>query len=532
MRSYDLLLRVLALLMLLFVPDFGWGEHLAELRTSGVALTKDELVSDGKVTCGLIEGDWRPGQLSKKGLFFSHSRRAELLIKRAAGLNRIRLRTAFQDALLLRLWVKARKLRRLTTRHRATCRFLGNLLTPTLAPAVGTGTLSPGKTVLPTAIALTTETAHPANPISTAYPTHTLYPTNTPFDTYTPFPTFTPVNTATVYPTNTPYPTYTAIPTLTPTQTSTPTISLPIINSSPLISGISGSTMEITGTGFSNGALVSIGSTPCNSTIVNSPSSISCVVPSLGASPLRLGITVQNSDGGVNTRSRIFFYAGNPSLWLKADSITNTSNNVEISSWPDSSGNNNHAVPVAAGRAPRYISSGTNNSPIVRFGVNDGVEDCLMISDSPSLRPSTLTIVTSVTETASDGNGKIIAKAYRNDGTWNSPWSSYELSTSGVGGAVTVSGSLRNIGHNLAGNMHIPYYMRYDGSKFQLYLQSYNLSGAVDYNGNVASYVGVGCQGPTLGDFFRGDIGDLLFYGTALSDSDILVVTNYLLDKY
>jgi hypothetical protein len=64
------------------------------------ALSEGEVVTDGKVTCGLIEGQWVAGKLDNKGQFFSHGGQAALYRKKAAKLNKIPRRTAAQEALL------------------------------------------------------------------------------------------------------------------------------------------------------------------------------------------------------------------------------------------------------------------------------------------------------------------------------------------------------------------------------------------------------------------------------------------------
>ena len=52
------------------------------------------------------------------------------------------------------------------------------------------------------------------------------------------------------------------------------------------------------------------------------------------------------------------------SLWLDAASITNVSNNAQISSWMDLSGNNRNATST---NWPTYISNGINGKPVLQF---------------------------------------------------------------------------------------------------------------------------------------------------------------------
>ncbi len=65
-------------------------------------------------------------------------------------------------------------------------------------------------------------------------------------------------------------------------------------------------------------------------------------------------------------------------LWLRADWL-NLSDGDQVSSWTDSSGNNNHAI-VGVGTAsmrPTYVSRSVNNKPALRY---DGIDDVLRLT--------------------------------------------------------------------------------------------------------------------------------------------------------
>lgn len=66
-----------------------------------------------------------------------------------------------------------------------------------------------------------------------------------------------------------------------------------------------------------------------------------------------------------------------PSLWLKADAITGLADGDPVATWPDSSGNGNHATQGTAGSRPLYKVNVVNGLPAVLF---DGSDDYLATS--------------------------------------------------------------------------------------------------------------------------------------------------------
>jgi hypothetical protein len=53
MKSHHLISLALVSLILLRFARIGWGEGMAGMRSAGVSLSEGEVVTDGKVTCGL-----------------------------------------------------------------------------------------------------------------------------------------------------------------------------------------------------------------------------------------------------------------------------------------------------------------------------------------------------------------------------------------------------------------------------------------------------------------------------------------------
>jgi len=72
-------------------------------------------------------------------------------------------------------------------------------------------------------------------------------------------------------------------------------------------------------------------------------------------------------------------------LWLNIDRITTLNDGDPVSSWPDSSGNNNNATNAGSIR-PTYETNELNGKPVISF---DGVEDYLIFS-AIDMQPATV----------------------------------------------------------------------------------------------------------------------------------------------
>tara|TARA_B100001109_G_C18864205_1_gene475947 strand:- start:4918 stop:6747 length:1830 start_codon:yes stop_codon:yes gene_type:complete len=74
--------------------------------------------------------------------------------------------------------------------------------------------------------------------------------------------------------------------------------------------------------------------------------------------------------------------SSNNGLWLRADAI-NLADSTSLSTWADTSGNDNDAIQLTAGRQPIfYDSSALNKQPVVRL---DGNNDQLVVADADIL---------------------------------------------------------------------------------------------------------------------------------------------------
>jgi hypothetical protein len=58
MKSHHLISLALVSFIVLSFAHIGWVEGIAGMRSAGVSLSEGEVVTDGKVTCGLIKGQF------------------------------------------------------------------------------------------------------------------------------------------------------------------------------------------------------------------------------------------------------------------------------------------------------------------------------------------------------------------------------------------------------------------------------------------------------------------------------------------
>jgi len=432
------------------------------------------------------------------------------------------------------------------------------IYSPTAVPSTSTPTST--YTVPPTYTAFPTYTAVPTNTATltaTNTATFTSTATNTASSTPMPTATSTPMPTATSTPTptatSTPTPTATSTPTPTATSTSTPTITAtptPTVTATPMPPGpqvtsvnemiaLPGNTISINGNNFVSGAVASVNSVACASTNFNSATSVSCVVASSLTQIGKFSVSVRNLDNQIGTLTSAITLAGQPVFWLKADAITGLANGADVASWFDSSGNNTIVAQSTANQRPSYITSGQNSLPTVRFGNGDGVSDWLRITDKASLKPDYLTVLTVVTEASSDSYGKILSRDYRADGIWSNPYSTWEINgKTKYGGLTTLISGRNDYGVDLPQNMPVPFSLKYSGTTISFLLgkipvMKANHAGAFDYSAISTSDPTIGTRSPyNLGEYFRGDVSEMLFYGSSLSDADFNVLQNYLASKY
>lgn len=200
----------------------------------------------------------------------------------------------------------------------------------------------------------------------------------------------------------------------------------------------------------------------------------------------------------------------NLQLWLKADAITGKNDGDAISTWTDSSGNNNNATQATVSLQPVYKTNILNGQPVVRFdAADDGMSTTLGVSSG-----SLTVFVVYDTNSASSSR-----RAVQGSNNWLiGPW----------GGAHQYfNGAFINGGSQGLGTFVIAAAVQ-TSSSGTLYINGVNKgsNGSTTLPGTF--YLGVGTYLEPLG----GDIAEVIVYNKELNATEISGVNTYLTNKY
>lgn len=213
-------------------------------------------------------------------------------------------------------------------------------------------------------------------------------------------------------------------------------------------------------------------------------------------------------------------------LWLKADAGTSTTTDgVAVSLWADQSGNARDAAQATGGNQPLYKAAIFNGKPVIRF---DGTDD-FMATAAYALNggstPTGITIFGAASLTAV-GSFPMLAAWHNatNELRCNAGTGKPEFlavgSSPGVGTATAINGTGA---HVLTGRFS-------DANN----LTECFVDGASVASGAQAGALVTAANASTVGartaaaDPWNGDVGEVLIYNGALSDTDRVSVEAYL----
>lgn len=205
-------------------------------------------------------------------------------------------------------------------------------------------------------------------------------------------------------------------------------------------------------------------------------------------------------------------------LWLEADKITGLNDGDPVTTWEDSSVNNNDATQATAAKKPLYKVNIVNGKPAVRF---DATDDILVSTFATLAQPLTL-IAVAKSRVAAPGAGK-----------------GFVDSKSDVARALIGFSSLNNWSY-FAGTAQDDGAM---DANFHVFVGVFNgASSKLVVDGTVGSSANPGANsltdGATIGNRpdglvpLDGDIAEVLVYDSALSDANRDLVETYLGAKY
>jgi len=299
------------------------------------------------------------------------------------------------------------------------------------------------------------------------------------------------------------------------------------------VTAAAGQALELHGTGFEAIEAVLVGGTSC---VERARSSTVFECSLAGGLPVAAhDIEIQTRSGSLVSSSPVVV-VGDPVLWLRPEAIA-VADGAAITRWADASGFGHDAL-AAGARAPRF-AVGELALGGASFGSSDTTPDFLTITDTPNLRPATVSIAILYRQTALTGWDKIVAKDYHNDGTWAAPWVSYNFSASYAStGQPYFETTQAGTEHKLISSIVVPDMAphvgigTYDGTELVLDVDGVELNrepqtGPIAYP--VSSDLTIGSRSPyTAGEHFTGTVGEVLVWGRGLTPSERATLNAYL----
>lgn len=205
-------------------------------------------------------------------------------------------------------------------------------------------------------------------------------------------------------------------------------------------------------------------------------------------------------------------------FWYDASQITGLSDGAEITSWPDLSGNSNHATNASSASGPTYKTSILNGKPVARF---NGTSNYLTLGTNYTGGDGAYCfVVTNYTGTTGVYAGLFVAQKigvyarFDNNDEWGAYTSNQLLS------GVVLDSSCKLLSAIFNSTSSVDLYT--NGGSVA------NTSGS-GYQSRTASAIGAD---PSGAQFHNGDIAEL-FGGVGTITTDILTAANdYISDKY
>lgn len=226
------------------------------------------------------------------------------------------------------------------------------------------------------------------------------------------------------------------------------------------------------------------------------------------------------------------------SLWLDASTL-DLEDGALVSSWTDKSGNGNHAAQNNNGNKPIFKTNILNGKPVVRF---DGTDDFFEHGDVLDMGLNDLTIYLVLASTNTSDSMWILTKSKAAAQNYRYAvgvgYGHSRAFMQGNGGADVIPEGTKQVCDGFA---HLLGYEYKRNANLSLFVD-----GEFDTSATISQWVAkdmqsnnpfrtgvytnsnnIGITGP-----YNGDLAEILIYNSALSDSNRLLVENYLFQKY
>ncbi|GAH01427.1 unnamed protein product, partial [marine sediment metagenome] len=204
-------------------------------------------------------------------------------------------------------------------------------------------------------------------------------------------------------------------------------------------------------------------------------------------------------------------------LWLRADLIDGLSDGDNVSTWVDTSGNNNDAVQSFSANQPTYQTNEINGKPSVRFDDGNDYFRSLFEISSQNMTVYTVFNIAAATDGPLWQTNMVNESGffprytdniqYLNYGAgWLQKASEFNVGTWYIGTALYGTGSTKlyqdgDSIHYFAGNT--------------VTIDSFQIGARLSGN-----------------NYYGGDIAEIIFYNYDLNDAERIIVDNYLAAKY
>jgi hypothetical protein len=206
-------------------------------------------------------------------------------------------------------------------------------------------------------------------------------------------------------------------------------------------------------------------------------------------------------------------------------------NNTAVTSWQNAGGLTSHDLNSTGGHRPTFITPGKNNLGVVRFSPAATSELTINpISYMQGLSAVTMAIVFKSSNTAS--GTRVVTSTNSNGFRWG------QNGTQWIGGFAGATFTVDTVTADT--NWH-HIILKFDGSKSN---NSTKLNARLDssdltltYTGTVANFTSNTASTFYAGfdannNYFHGDIGEILFWTSALNPGQIAAVENYITTKW
>jgi len=227
-------------------------------------------------------------------------------------------------------------------------------------------------------------------------------------------------------------------------------------------------------------------------------------------------------------------------LWLKADSITDIEEGGDVTTWTDSSGNGRNAVQSTVSDKPTFTSAGIGPAALKFDGVNDDME----VTFHALFNSEEFTVFCVAKSNATAGDHTVFSSIEGSTGATtakgfalfmdmnNKDATAFWRENSTDDGITSAANSVVNTQAQIMTYTMDDTTANADADTATLFVngkQQAQQTSGVGYVPNTAANLKIG---EMSGDFFDGQIAEILIYNAVLSDADREQVEGYLSLKY